>query len=84
MQVHLIIDRADLAINLCEIKFAQTPYLIDKSYASLLHQKEQVFRMETKTKKALFITFITPFGVAYNEYKTGYVHSEVVLDDLFD
>jgi hypothetical protein len=83
-QIDLIIDRADQVINLCEIKFAQTEYVIDKAYAQSMLQKEQVFRMETKTRKALFTTLITPFGVAANEYKTGYVHSEVVLDAFFD
>jgi len=82
-QIDLVIDRSDQSINLCEIKFSQTPFIITKQYASELLNKEQIFQMETNTKKALFTTLITPFGVVKNEYKTGYVHSEILLDDLF-
>jgi hypothetical protein len=70
-------------IPLCEIKFVQTPFVINKNYATSLLNKEQLFRMETKASKAIFTTMITPFGVADNDYKTSYVSSEVVLDDLF-
>lgn len=82
-QIDLVIDRADKCINLCEIKFTPAPFVIKKEYASSLLNKEQLFRQETGTKKALFTTLITPFGVADNEYKTSYVSSEVLLDDLF-
>jgi uncharacterized protein len=82
-QIDLVIDRSDQSINLCEIKFSQTPFTITKQYAAELLNKEQIFRMETNTKKALFTTLVTPFGVVNNEYKTGFVHSEILLDDLF-
>lgn len=82
-QIDLIIDRNDQCIHLCEIKFAQTAFVIDKGYALKLQQKEQAFRLQTQTRKALFTTFITPFGVADNAWKPGSVHSEIVLDDLF-
>jgi hypothetical protein len=82
-QIDLVIDRSDQSINLCEIKYSQTPFTINKQYANELLNKEQIFRMETGTKKALFTTLITPFGVVENDYKTGYVHAEIVLDDMF-
>jgi hypothetical protein len=37
---------------------------------------------ETKTRKTVHITFITTYGVKYNEYK-GNIQSEVTMDDLF-
>ena len=32
-QIDLVLDRADNIVNLCEIKFASRPYVIDKQYA---------------------------------------------------
>lgn len=83
-QIVLVIDRADNCINLCEIKFSPHEFVIKKDYAEVLWNREQLFRQKTGTRKAVFTTLITPFGVADNEYKTGYVQSEVVLDDLFE
>src|SRR5262249_45322485 len=82
-QIDLIIDRKDDCIHLCEIKFCNTPFTIDKSYAAELEHKLSLFRQKTKTQKALFLTFITPFGIHPNEHSLNLVHSELTLDNLF-
>ena len=38
-QIDLLIDRDDKVINLCEIKWANTEFIITKSYAAELRQK---------------------------------------------
>ena len=82
-QVDLVIDRRDQTINLCEIKFSINPYVITGSYADQLRNKIAVFRQETKTKKALFLTMITTYGVKKNLHSGAIVQNEVVMDDLF-
>lgn len=82
-EIDLVIDRADHCINLCEIKFSRTLFTIDKAYAQTLIRKREIFREQTKTKKSIFITFITPYGVANNSYYQELVHSQLTLDDLF-
>jgi len=82
-QIDLVIDRADRVINLCEIKFAKGPFEIDRAYDLSLRGKIEVFRNETKTRKALHLTMITTYGVKPGKY-AGIVQSEVNMDELFD
>jgi hypothetical protein len=82
-QVDLLIDRADRVINICEIKFAKDPFEIDRSYNLALREKIEVFRNETKTRKALHLTMITTYGVKPGKY-ASLVQSEVNMDKLFD
>lgn len=38
---------------------------------------------ETKTKKTIFITLITTYGVKANEHATSMMQAEIVMADLF-
>jgi len=80
-QIDLVIDRADRIINLCEIKFAKGPFEIDRSYDLSLRDKIEIFRRETKTRKALHLTMITTYGIKPGKY-SGLVQSEAILDEL--
>ena len=81
-QIDLLIDRRDHAINVCEVKFSDGEFVIDKDYSLRLRNKIAAFKAATKTKKSLVPTMITTFGVKRNQY-SGKVQQEVVLDDLF-
>lgn len=81
-QIDLLIDRRDRVINICEMKYSINEFTIDSEYDKSLRNKIQVFRDETKTRKALHLTMITTYGVKKNMYSNG-VQSQVVLDDLF-
>ena len=81
-QIDLLIDRRDHAINVCEAKFSDSEFVIDKDYSLRLRNKIAAFKAATKTKKSLVPTMITTFGVKRNQY-SGKVQQEVVLDDLF-
>lgn len=82
-QIDLLIDRKDQVINLCEMKFSIHPFTIDKSYAEKLRNKLGSFRELTHTKKALFLTLITTYGLAQNTY-SGMVRNELTMDVLFE
>lgn len=81
-QIDLIIDRGDNTINICEMKFSEGQFQIDKNYEMQLRNKLETFRSETKTKKSLQLTMVTAFGIKNNSH-SGIVTNEVVLDDLF-
>jgi uncharacterized protein len=83
-QIDLLIDRKDFAINICEMKYAEKEFTIDKSYASELENKRNVFKEATNTRKSLFLTMVTTFGVQPNEYFTKSVQATVTMDALFD
>lgn len=82
-QIDLLIDRADNIINICEIKYNHTPYIITADYTQNIKTKLASFSHFTKTKKTLFVTFITASGIQSNKYAQELVQNEVDLNDLF-
>lgn len=83
-QIDLLIDRDDHCINICEMKYSGSEFTIDKSYASDLKRKLDVFKEITKTRKSLFLTMITTYGVRNNAYHAGLVQKELTMDTLFE
>lgn len=82
-QIDLLIDRQDKCINVCEIKFSTSEYEISKGYAKDLENKLTVFRDATKTKKTLFLTMITTYGVKNVKSFPGLVQTQITMDALF-
>lgn len=82
-QIDLLFDRKDFVINLCEMKYSESDFLIDKSYAGELENKKDVFKQQTKTKKSLFLTFVTTFGVKDNEYAKRLIQNSITAEALF-
>jgi len=81
-QIDLVIERDDRVINLCEIKFSQSEFEIDKSYAESLRNKQAAFLSETKTRKTPFVTMITTYGIRQNQYAST-VRAALTMDALF-
>lgn len=82
-QIDLLIDRKDHVINLCEIKFSQQKFTINKEYANQLEHKITVFKEETETKKAVWLTMLTTFGLNDNEHARRLVQKSLTMDVLF-
>jgi hypothetical protein len=82
-QIDLLIDRKDQVINLCEMKFSVHPFTIDKQYADRLRNKIGIFKAATHTRKAVFITMITTFGIAPNKY-AYLAQNDLSMDILFE
>lgn len=73
VQIDLLIDRNDGIINLCELKFYKDTFVLNKSYAQKLRQKKHIFKTITQTKKQIFITLITTFGLTANKHSIGLI-----------
>jgi uncharacterized protein len=82
-QIDLVIDRADQSINLCEMKFAESEFVLDKAYARELEQKREVFRRVTGTRKAVFLTLVTTYGLRPSEHAQKLGLEVVTMDALF-
>jgi len=82
-QIDLVIDRSDNVVNLCEMKFSSTEYIIDKSYCAKLRSKKAAFIAETKTKKAAHTTLITTYGLTKNMYSAEILF-QLTMNDLFN
>jgi len=79
----MLFDRADGVITVCEMKFSEKEYAIDKVYARELRSKIEVFRRVTATRKAVFLAIVTTAGLRANEYQAELVQNEVKLQALF-
>ncbi len=82
-QVDLLIDRDDNVMNLCEMKFYNAPYTIDKKYYLNLKNKVSELQKETNTRKNIYITMVTTYGVNENEYSKELVQNSLDMDALF-
>jgi hypothetical protein len=59
------------------------PYSITKRYRAELEKKISAFRTATQTRKSVFLTMITTFGLEENDYSIGFVQNSVTMNDLF-
>ncbi|QZA58792.1 AAA family ATPase [Candidatus Rhabdochlamydia porcellionis] len=82
-QIDLVIDRADKCINLCEMKYSSSEFIIDKPYEEKLQNKKSVFRKQTETTKTLFVTMVTTYGVKKNSHYLSVIDNQLTMDDLF-
>ncbi len=82
-QIDLLIDRRDQCINVCEMKFSVNDFEITKSYSKELENKLKVFRERTKTRKTLFLTMVTTYGVKNSSSFAGLVQNDITMDALF-
>ncbi len=82
-QIDLVINRNDNCINICEIKFYENDFSIDKKYAVQLENKKRAFKEETNTSKQLFITLITTKTFTHNINSIGLIDNVISLDKLF-
>ena len=80
----MLIDRRDHVINLCEMKFTLHSFTIDKKYSTELRNKINVFKESTGTKKAVYLCFITTYGITHNEYAGSLVQNDLKMDVLFE
>ena len=88
VQIDLLFDREDGCITLCEVKYRQKSFAIDKEYArKLLHKMELIESCyptkRNPTKKRIQLALITSSGFKPNIYSVDLVQNVIVLDDLF-
>jgi hypothetical protein len=81
-QIDLLISRADNVVNLCEMKFASTPYIIEKDGADKLQIRIESLKETLTAKQTVHLTMVTTYGVAYGKH-SGIVQKQVTMDDLF-
>lgn len=81
-QIDLLIERADRIINMCEIKYSASPYLIDKDDDMKFRTRQGAFVSQTGTRYGIQPTYITTFGLAKGSYASS-VQKTVTMDDLF-
>ena len=81
-QIDLLIERADNMINLCEIKYSQGQYVMNKAEYEKIQNRLAAFRDETSCRQGIFLTLITTTTPKQNGY-SSMMNGVVLLDDLF-
>ena len=81
-QIDIIIDRADNTINLCEVKYCDHEYQLDKDEFFKINHRVEAFEEETQAKSTILPTMITTFGLAKGMYSDQII-VKLTMDDLF-
>lgn len=83
VQIDLLISRADNVVNLCEMKFVSSEYVVTKEEELKLRKRIEELKKTLTNKQTVHLTMITTYGVAYGKH-AGIVQKQVVMDDLFN
>lgn len=81
-QIDLLIVRRDQIINICEMKYSETEYMVDAKFDRNQKRKISDFVKKTETKYAIHSTLITTYGVSDSAY-SGEIPSIITSEDLF-
>ena len=82
IQIDMLIERNDNVVNMCEIKYWSSNFVVDKSYYRTLLQRQSILAQHLSPKQTIHSTLITSFGLTHNEY-SGAFTNVITLDDLF-
>lgn len=78
----LIIDRADNTINLCEVKYSEELYSLDKEEYLKIQHRIKAFKDVTATKSSIIPTMITTFGMKEGMYSDQII-AKIDMEALF-
>jgi AAA+ ATPase superfamily predicted ATPase len=81
-QIDMLIARRDKTVNLCEMKYSNYEYEITAKYDKELRARRETFRSVTRTRHAIHITMITPWGLKRNA-NSNIADQSLTLADLF-
>jgi uncharacterized protein len=82
VQIDLLINRRDDVINICEVKFSMSEYIITKDYAQKLRNKIGLFKQITNTKKSVHLNLICSNGIKQNQYSQELTNRNITGADL--
>lgn len=81
-QIDLLIDRNDGVINLCEMKYYASGYVLTKKDAEALQKKVAYFQILSKTKKRIVSTLITTHKLKLGMHQY-LIDESLCMEDVF-
>jgi uncharacterized protein len=82
-KIDMLIDRADNVLNLCEIKFSNDIYKLNKTEAEAIRKKVSELQAQLKRRKSIFPTMITTFGCEKNMHYLGLITNQLDMSCMF-
>ena len=81
-QIDLLIVRKDQVINLCEMKYSESGYIVNAEFNRDQKRKISDFRKKTGTRYAIHSTLISTYEIEPNQY-AGDLQAIITAEDLF-
>ena len=81
-QIDLLIVRKDQVINLCEMKYSESDYIVTAAFIRDQKRKISDFVQKTGTKYAIHSTLITTYGISDSPYAAD-LQAVITAEDLF-
>lgn len=81
-QIDIVIERADMIVNLCEVKYSSLPYEMKNTEYEKIRNRMSAFQAETGMRHTPWLVMITTEGVKHNAY-SSIIQGEITQDDLF-
>ena len=81
--IDIAIDKADNTINICEVKFSEDLYSLNKEKYMKIQNRIKAFKEVTGTRSSIIPTMITTFGMKDGMYSDQII-AKVDMDDLFN
>lgn len=81
-QIDLLIERNDHVVNMCEMKFYNKDFVVDKDYYRIITNRRGLLEEAVPKEVVVHSTLVTTYGLKYNEY-SGIFDNVVCLEDLF-
>ena len=81
-QIDIILERKDNVVNMCEVKFCNDEFAINKDYHIILVRRRNLLQEKIPKRAAIHNTLITTYGLKHNEYYGDFVQT-ITLENLF-
>ena len=82
-QIDIIIERADRMINVCEAKYSEKTYVLNKEEYDKYMSRIGLFKKQTAFSGGIIPTFITANGLHRNAY-SEHIPTQITIDDIFE
>ena len=81
-QIDLLLCRGDHVIDVCEMKYCQSLFILSGEYEKKIRERNEAFAHFTKTNDAIHTILVTTYGLKENKY-SGRFYATITMDDLF-
>lgn len=82
-QIDIIIERADRMINVCEAKYSEKKYVLNKEEYDKYMSRIELFKWQTAFSGGIIPTFITANELHRNVY-SEHIPVQITIDDIFE
>ena len=80
----MVIERADGIVNLCEMKYTQQQYTLDKTEAEKVTRRMDSLRVLNRKRQNVQCVLVTKQDAKQNSYYNNLITKNLTLSDLMN